>query len=175
MAYKNTISAALITSGNVSLPTSDVSALTFTTGAVVRQVLKVNVTSAQLKALPGAPVSLIVAPGANKFISVKSFIFQYRFVTPAYTIGNPDNALPLVYHGTAVIPGSGTAFLVATGFMNQSVNMVSSFDGSVNAATTQTSIVNLGIDLTLTGTTPALTAGNGTLEIVIEYDVIDLS
>jgi hypothetical protein len=126
-----------------------------------------------LKALPGTVVPLIPAPGSNKLIIISSTTIQYRYGTTAYTIGNADNQLATIYHGHAVAMG---IFQLATGFMDQTANQIywGTFSQPVNVIP-QTQCINLGVDLTIQGTTPALTLGDGTLEIVLEYTIVDLS
>lgn len=146
--------------------------------SVKKNTVKVNVTSTQLKALPGSPISLVAAPGANQLLVVDSVVFQYRFGTTPYHIANGDNTGVLVYHGET----QGAGFIVTnTGFFDQSVNEIAWFTwtqatgGASGGQLPQSQCLNLGIDFTLAGTTPGLTLGDGTLEIVLEYSTIDLS
>jgi hypothetical protein len=141
-------------------------------GLVEKNSIKLNISSAQLLAMPTA-VSLIPAPGANKMIIIESATFQYRYVSTAYTIAKPDDALAFVYHGKTSPIGP---FIAVTNLLDQVVNTVYGVIWQQTPApTAQTNCVNLGVDMVLQGTTPGLTLGNGTLEIVIEYSIVDLS
>lgn len=140
----------------------------------VLQTAQVLVSSAQLKALPGTPVVLLPAPGINQVIVVNSYIFQYRFVAPAYTLGNADNTFTLVYHGhPAQQIGSFVGVAGAAGLVDQIVNGVLVGPGATPAVI-QANASGLSVDLTMGGTTPGLTLGNGSLVVTILYSILIL-
>jgi len=159
-------------SGSVAAGTVSATQMGLGTG-VGLHTLKVNVSSASLLALPGTPVVLLTTPGANSMFIVSSFTYQYRFVSTPYTIGNPGNFFTIVYHGdTTALAQNGAA----VGLVDQGSNHVTwNTWAQPNVNLAQTVAVNHGLDLTLQGTTPGLTLGDGTLEVVIEYSVLDLS
>lgn len=130
---------------------------------------KVTLSSAQLKALPGTKPVLIPAPGAGKVTIVESYAMRYIFGTTPYTIGNADNNIQLEYDSNSLVFQA----TFAAGFLDQSVNMVAYYTWTQSAQPSgptpvpETDIANRSIVLTLTGTTPGLTLGNGSLEIQI--------
>jgi hypothetical protein len=136
-------------------------------------ITSVAVTSAQLKALPGTKPPIVAAPGAGKVIIPVKLYLQYKFLTTAYTIGNADNKFALLAHiGGEQISGS----ILATGLVDQTSNHVSINEtGAPPVLAPQTDIANSGLDLTLLGTTPALTLGDGTLEVSLLYAVLTLA
>jgi hypothetical protein len=135
--------------------------------------LKLTLTSAQLKAIQTTPVLIIPGPNfANNAVVLKRATLQYKFGTTAYTIANGDNAFRFEYVGKTT---SLLSFL-ATGLVDQTANTVVSSAALAAGNIAQANMANLGIELKLAiGTTPALTLGDGTVKITVEYTLIDLS
>jgi hypothetical protein len=130
--------------------------------------------AADLLALPGTKIQLVAAPnstppasaGQSNFILIPgAAYFQYKFNTTAYTLGNADNTFQIEYTGKAVALVSQAA----TGLMTLTA------DAGVRPATVNPGILttansaNLGLELTLVGTTPALTLGDGLLYVGLDY------
>lgn len=145
----------------------------------VQQSVVVQLLPADLLALPGTKVQLVPSPtatppavpgtsGANYILIPGRAYFQYQFKTTAYTLGNADNTFQIEYTGKAVALVSQAA--------NGLVTLVSS--AGVNAPQVAAGILtlvnssNLGLELTLVGTAPALTLGDGLLYITLEYTIV---
>ena len=82
--------------------------------ADVLQFVQVLVTAAQIKALVETPVTILAAPGANKFIQVDSAIAILNYGTTTYTAGQGGNGLYF---------GSGSGPQAAGGFGNSVATM----------------------------------------------------
>lgn len=139
----------------------------------------VTLTSAQLLNLQNVAVQLANAPGLPPkgfgsslvLVPIQMYL-QYLFGGTAYTIGNADNRFQIEYTGKAVNLLSG----LATGLVDQAANTVQGPDtppvaGIINP---QVNAANLGLEVKLAGTTPALTLGTGTLVLTLEYEIIVL-
>jgi len=154
----------------------------FPSGLVIAGVMSnaicVTLTSAQLLALNATAIQLANAPGTppkgfgSSIVLLPTFLYlQYIYNSTAYTIGNADNRFQIEYTGKAVNLLSG----LATGLVDQAANTVegtwSPVAGNIIA---QANVANLGLEVKLVGTTPALTLGNGTVVLTMEYDAIIL-
>jgi len=135
-----------------------------------------QITSADLKALPGTKIQLVPSPtstppavpgvsGSNFIILPGRAYFQYQFVTTAYTLGNADNAFQIEYTGKAVslVTQAATGLLTLTSSAGVAPAQVNA--GILTLANSS----NLGLELTLVGTTPGLTLGDGLLYIGLDY------
>ena len=125
----------------------------------------VKLTAAQLKALPGAPIQLLPAPGANKFYLPFSASATYKFVTTPYTIANGDNFIAIAQGGEDF---NG---FIATGFVDQAASGILLSENTSNPAA-EAGLLNQPLVITLLGTTPALTLGDGTLQVDLLYAVV---
>jgi hypothetical protein len=128
-------------------------------------------TSAQLLALQTTPIQLAAAPGPGKFLVPKRLVLQFKKKVTAYTLGNADNALTMEYTGksTAIVAPA------AAGLVDQAADTVMYQEEAVAlAAISRANVENLGLELKLTGTTPALTLGDGTLIATLFYDTLSL-
>lgn len=137
----------------------------------------VVLTSAQLLALQTtavviepSPSTLAVAGKVNLLLVVEGMTLEYVFNSVAYTIGNADNAFQLEYIGKAVALASATA----TGLVDQGASTNISVLASAAGKLSNANSANLGFELKLVGTTPALTLGNGTLKCVVRWSVVAL-
>lgn len=135
-----------------------------------------QLTSADLKALPGTKIQLVPAPnsappavlGQSTFILIPgAAYFQYKFGTTAYTLGNADNAFQVEYTGkaTALVTQAATGLVTLTSSAGVKPTTVNA--GILTLANSQ----NLGLELTLVGTTPGLTLGDGLLYVSLDYTV----
>ena len=134
-------------------------------------------TSAQLKALQTtaiviepSPSTLAVTGVVSLLLVPKRLTLEYVFATTAYTIGNADNAFQLEYIGKTTALASANA----TGLVDQTASAVISVNPANAGALLLTNCKNLGFELKLVGTAPALTLGDGTLNVTLEWTVINL-
>ena len=145
-------------------------------GRGVEKAVVWQLTSADLKALPGTKIQLVTpasfgppaVAGQSSFIFIpgRSY-FQYQFVTTAYTLGNADNAFQIEYTGktTALVTQAATGLVTLTSSAGVAPAQVNA--GIITVANS----ANLGLELTLVGTTPGLTLGDGLLYIGLDYVV----
>ena len=136
--------------------------------ALLIQQATVVLSTADLLALPGTVKPLLGAPGSGVVRTLLYMIFQYKAGATPFTIAASDNAFQAVYHGDThpVISAAATAFV------DQAASQV--LKGTqAQPVLPQTTVAAKGIDLTLGGTTPGLTAGNGSLIVTVFY--IDVS
>jgi hypothetical protein len=140
-----------------------------------------SLTSAQLLALQTTAVQLVAAPTTTLLGNIippagyayypKRLMAEYMYNTTAYTIANANNAFQIEYTGqtTALVS------MLVTGLVDQTASTL-----AVNEPVTPgtkialTAAANLGLEIKLTGTTPALTLGNGMVHIRLEYNIIPL-
>lgn len=136
-------------------------------------------SSAQLKALqttaitlagaPNAGVGLVPkAPGAGYLLKPTNLFLEYIFNTTAYTIANADNAFQIEYVGKT----TNLLKTNATGLVDQVASEIIGIAPAVaGTVISLANSVNLGLEIKLVGTTPALTLGDGLLLVVLDYDV----
>ncbi len=122
-------------------------------------------SSAQLKALHGTPITLLAAPGAGLMFVLKSVEYEYLYVAPAYTIGAVGNFV--IDQGAVAI---NIAF-AATGFIDQTVGKVAYDIAPAIASTSTTSLANQAITVTNSSATE-WTLGNGTVHITLTYGIV---
>ena len=145
------------------------------TGVISQGLLNVQavytLSSAQLLALQTTAVQIVIAPGAGFAVIPTSITAQYKFNTTAYTIANADNALQIEYTGKT----TNLVKVLATGLADQTVNEITTVWPAVAGTDlAQTNEANLGLEVKLTGTTPALTLGDGTITLTLRYTVLVL-
>lgn len=130
-----------------------------------------TLSSAQLLALQTTAVTLVQAPGTSYALVPDSISAQYKFNTTAYTIANADNAFQIEYVGKT----TNLVKVLATGLVDQTVNEITTVWPAVAGQDlAQTNEANLGLEVKLTGTTPALTLGDGTVTLTLRYYVLVL-
>jgi len=136
-----------------------------------------QLTSANLLALQTTAITLVAPPmlgggittppGGYVFFPVQ-LLAEYVFGGTAYTIANADNAFQIEY------VGKSTALLsmLVTGLVDQTAstqarNLATNPGPKISLANS----ANLGLEVKLIGTTPALTLGNGTVNLYLQYGV----
>lgn len=140
-----------------------------TSGKLALQVAYL-LSSAELKALQTTAILLAATPGAGFMLDPRAMLLQYKFLTTAYTIANADNNFQIEHVGKT----TNLMKTVATGLVDQVVNEIVNVPPATPAIITQTNRENLGLELKLVGTTPALTLGLGSVLVVLAYDVVKL-
>ncbi len=138
---------------------------------------QVTLTAAQLLALQTTAVVVFPSPSTvqidgvvNLVLVPKRIYVEYKFVTTAYTLGNADNAFQLEYVGKAV----ALATVPAAGLVNQVASRFITVGPVAVGNEALTACANLGFELKLVGTTPALTLGDGTLVVSLEFSAFAL-
>lgn len=127
------------------------------------------ISSAQLQALP-TRVAVIAAPGMGKVIHPVGIFWQYKAGATPYTIADPDNSFNLAY-GADAAPLTG---LSTAGFVDQATSQVIFATAGPDGPIPQTTAANAALNLTLVGTTPVLTLGDGTVTITVLYQIVTL-
>jgi len=166
--------------GNQQIPLSTLNGVVFPdstiqTSAAAASIFKqvsVTLTSAQLLALSTTPITLVPAPGAGFYIFPTYFTMQYHFGGTAYAGSgscdfiygpppavNPTNLI-ITYNWTAATSGIIKAAASCT------------FIGICGEGLTPYTTVN---NAAVVFTAPtAVTAGNGTLTITLNYSILPL-
>jgi hypothetical protein len=167
--------------GNQQIPLDTLNGVTFpdstvqttaAAGASVFQQVSVTLTSAQLLALSTTPITLVPAPGPGFYVFPTYFTMQYHFGGTAYAGSgdcyfiygpppevNPTNLL-MVYLWTAATSGIIKAAASCT------------FIGICGEGLTPyTSVGNEPVVFTAP---TAITGGNGTLTITLNYSILPL-
>lgn len=128
----------------------------------IAQRVRVTLSSAQILALNSTPVSLIGAPGANKYISVDEIIAKNTFNSVAYT---GANALEVRYTDGSGVKVTGD---LAAAFINAASTRV---DKAVGAAVA-VAVANAAVVAAVPSANPG--AGNGTITFDILYRVVGI-
>jgi len=133
------------------------------------QFQKITLTSAQLLALNGAPVTIAAAAGAGTLLVIDSVSYRYIFNSVAYTIGA---AVLRLYIGS-VIAGHALHNNVATGLVDQAANRVLPTVQIITPTTIDTDANYLNQPIVVgNDNATQLTLGNGTLEVMINYSTL---
>lgn len=126
---------------------------------------------AQLKALQTTAVQLVAAPGVGFTLVPFQCVLQFKFATTAYTIGNADNAFQIEYTGKS----TNIVKTNATGLVDQASSQLIMVSPAVAGTVfSQANSTNLGLEIKLVGTTPALTLGDGLVNVSLDYGVLPL-
>lgn len=123
----------------------------------------VALTSANILAMNGTPVSVLAAPGAGLGLLVSKIEFVMTTTATAYAAGG---AVSFVYHGGSVNAAGGT---IPASIITAAAGTSYTFLGPATSATVP---INTGIDIT--NATAAFTTGTGTAVIKITYAVVPL-
>jgi len=139
-----------------------------------------QLTSAQLLALQTTAVTLVPSPVTGGGISTPPTGFllyptaltaEYVYNSTAYTIANSDNAFQIEHVGKS----TALLSLLVTGLVDQTANTIASnLPTTPGSKIATTNCANLGLEVKLIGTTAALTLGNGTVNLYMEYSIICL-
>lgn len=129
--------------------------------------VKITLNTAAVLALPTA-FQIVAAPSAGLATVVTSCRIEYIAGATPFTIANADNKLALIYATLTTTPIAET---VATGLADNAANR---FGQSAFSATAIATPAAKAVQLILTGTTPALTLGNGSLVVFVSYYTITL-
>lgn len=163
------IIATINNDGSATIPAGGSTATAGPNGTSVLSLqTKVLISSAQLLALKGTPLTLISAPGPGKLIVTNQATFRYVFNSVAYTL----NAGTIKLFQGPVANAKTLTASVATGLIDQVVNTTNI--GVPTTATgnlTDAQAVNTAVMIANDGAAE-FTLGNGTLEVIVDYQVI---
>lgn len=128
----------------------------------------VNLTSAQILSLGTSPVTLLAAPGVNKYYDIDKILVEYTHNSTAYTFGFPLY-LYLVGGDWMLLP---TSFITTATTKWTRLNAWNTDSyGPGNAAVCRGTELNKELTLnTWNNTNPTL--GNGTLRFKIYYKIV---
>lgn len=129
------------------------------------QVDETSLTSAQILALNGTPITLVAAPGAGLMIIPIVFVIRVVGVTAAYTDGGGGAVTFSVGSMTATL-SANTVFTGPTD--GQESQQVFLFTGLSTAANPST---NVNAALTISKATGNFAAGSGTSHITAYYTI----
>ena len=133
------------------------------------RIVRRKLTSAELLAFDGTnQIDLIRAPGAGRMIIIEDVVVRYEAGDTAYT----DNATPADLQLRFGATNFQTFDVSGTGAGDLSMNATTDAVRLTRPANSDRIItLNQGINVNLSG---AITAGNGTLDVVIRYWVLEL-
>lgn len=139
-------------------------ALNATTGGTtaigsVRKVL-VNITSANILAMNGAPVTVVAAQGAGTTIALRKCVAIFDSTATTYANGG---VIYLSYNSTTPITNNLAATFVTAGDKVYSLNPLVAAGGN-------NMLVNTA--LTITNDTAAFITGTGVIRLLVEYEVV---
>jgi hypothetical protein len=149
-------------------------------GTVPRFGKTIELLSADLLALQTTAIQLVSAPltGGGIMTPPAGFVLfpirmaaEYVYNSTAYTIANADNAFQIEYTGktTALLS------MLVTGLVDQTASTFADNRAtSPGAKIALTNAANLGLEVKLIGTTPALTLGNGVVYLTLDYTAIPM-
>ena len=137
-----------------------------------------TLTTAQLLALNATAVQLVAPPvttGLGNLVPPAGYLFvpttltaQYDFEGTAFTIANADNAFQIEYTGKA----TSLLSMLVTGLVDQAADtQATNFAAAAGPKISLANSANLGLEVKLIGTTPALTLGNGNVTLNMLYNV----
>ena len=121
----------------------------------------VTLTNAQWLALPGTDVLLVAAPGVSKYIKVLALSVFFDYVAPNFSFPNPLN---VGFAGNPIQAAQGIIAADGGGFGADRVYSV--------APAAATLLANQALNI---GTLAGATAGGGTVEVKVRYQVLDIT
>lgn len=132
-------------------------------------VASVTLSSAQVLAIFTTPITVVAAPGAGLMVLPTAALFNYTFVSTAYTDGG--GSLFLYYGSNAGT--AATSSMATSGFwtLTHSAATQSTIINHSNAAVT--ALANQPLVLQQNTANPTL--GNGTLTVTVAYAVVPIS
>lgn len=116
-----------------------------------------------------SPSTLAVVGKVALWLVLERMSLEYIFNSTAFTITGTSNfVIEYVGKTTALATAS------ATGLVDQAASTCVSVAALNAGPIANANCVNLGFEMKLTGTTPALTLGNGTLKVVLNWTIVSI-
>jgi hypothetical protein len=145
-------------------------------GSGLVQSVKMTITSAQILALNSSPITVIAAPGANKFIYVFGAVYRTHFGTTRYTVS--DQTIGLYYPPAStgdIADSAGAGSGVGTALNSLVDSIVFTTNGSVpfGGGDGVSALANNSVVLSSQSADP--TGGDGTMSLNVLYCVLDVS
>ena len=141
-----------------------IAALNTTTGGTTSvgsiQKTLVNITSANILAMNGAPVTVIPAKGAGTTIALRKCVAIFDSTATTYANGG---VIYLSYNNTTPITNNLAATFVTAGDKVYALNPLAAAGGNNMLVNTP---------LTITNDTAAFITGTGVIRLLVEYEVI---
>jgi hypothetical protein len=125
---------------------------------------ELSITSAQVLALNGTPLTIVAAPGSGKYIDVVSATSQMTYVSAAYAT---NTTLQLINDGATVAQAQDTAILISTVTKNTKFQQVT----AATAGQTQI-IANTALQVKV-GTGNPIT-GDSAIKVSVIYRIVTL-
>ena len=129
-----------------------------------------TLTSAQLLALVEIPVQVVAAPGAGMVINPITSVWKYHFGTTPYTINGaqivlttPPVDVSLINIGMTGFLDQSNDYIQFSALLGSSANTTPIFDTAGIYENQPLVVGNIGSDLT---------AGDGTLEVTVLYQIV---
>lgn len=165
---------AITNTGVTSINAGAVSAADLAANAVgsdqlekdILQLISVNVTAAQFKAMYGAPLQVIAAPGANKLILVEHANLLMTYVTTPYAAGG---SVALQYDSTVHGGGQAASATIANTDLQASASVAEMVDGKLSNSAF-TACVDKA--LYISNISAAFTTGDSTFVLNIWYRIV---
>lgn len=149
------------------VPTQDSAGASAAGGSTVQQIgeaagaitKKITLTSAQILALNGTPITLVAAPGAGKIVKLLACSLQGNFGTVAYATNTT----------LRVKVGSLDQQFVGGSFLAFSANSYTEIARSTSTASGISGVANQPAQIYAASGNP--TAGDGTVDVYITYQI----
>jgi hypothetical protein len=135
----------------------------------------ITLTAAQLKTLLGTPIQIVAAPGVGKMLLPLQCVYQYKYITPAYTIGTNEEINIFPQGGNPFAGNFNQWFsnFSATGLLDQTHNVVFAPGTASQTTDVQSIYENKALMVGRSGSAE-WTNGNGTLTVTLIYAVVTL-
>jgi hypothetical protein len=139
-------------------------------GGVTVNSATVSLTSAQIKAAGGSPVTIFAAPGAGKMTQILFTIYEYTFLTAAYVY---PGSLCALYYGASGTNGGAAADNNDGSVLTNTVNTTNTASYQQTAGNPTSLQANQPLVYT-TNDNSNPTTGSGTLKITVFYVTVTL-
>ena len=129
-----------------------------------------TLTAAQINALDTTPITILNAPGANKYYVIENATMHYKGGTIAFTTSDP---LSLFY----ITNTQRIQTLILSGAIDDTTSKITNsvplyYELNQFTQSFQTTIINSGIEIRADG---AISGGDGTINFSIKYRIVTTS